>query len=71
MVYVIIVSINFTLSFLTFQPAFWVRLSIIIYELEYIKERTKNNEELKQFIEMCFEPNSPMNDRLKQALMNI
>ena len=28
----------------------------------------ENSEEMRQFIEMCFDPNSPMNDRLKQVL---
>jgi len=35
----------------------------------------EDNSEMRQFVEMCFGPNSPMNDRLKQikkeiALMN-
>ena len=31
----------------------------------------EDNEELKKFIEMCFDPTSSMNDRLKQALINM
>ena len=29
------------------------------------------NHEMKEFIEMCFEPGSPMNERLKEALLSI
>lgn len=29
------------------------------------------NEQLRQFIEMCFDPLSPMNDKLKQTLYNM
>ena len=35
---------------------------------EFRPKIIENNEEMKQFIEMCFDPNSPMNDRLKQVL---
>lgn len=30
---------------------------------------TVPSKEMKQFIEMCFDPKSPMNERLKQALL--
>ena len=29
------------------------------------------NEELQQFIEMCFDNDSPMNERLKQSILNM
>jgi len=29
------------------------------------------NEDLKQFIEMCFNPSSPMNDKLKQTMFKM
>ena len=29
----------------------------------------EDSAEMRQFIEMCFDPNSPMNDKLKQALL--
>ena len=29
------------------------------------------NEELKQFVEMCFDPNSPMNEKLKDTLLKM
>ena len=54
--------------------------------LDYIFGRTENpqgtgfeakprmelaNPEMKEFIEMCFDPKSPMNDRLKQTLFEM
>ena len=38
---------------------------------EAIREKAERNEELEQFIEMCFEPDSPMNAKLKQALIKL
>lgn len=38
---------------------------------EYRPRIGENNPELKQFIEMCFEPNSAMNERLKQTLIEM
>lgn len=38
---------------------------------EYRPKIGENNAELRQFIEMCFNPNSPMNDRLKQTLIEM
>ena len=29
------------------------------------------NEDMRQFIEMCFDPNSSMNDRLKQTMLKM
>jgi len=31
----------------------------------------EDNEEMQKFIEMCFDPKSPMNDRLKQTLLEM
>lgn len=31
----------------------------------------EGNPELAQFVEMCFDPSSPMNDKLKKALMQM
>ncbi len=54
--------------------------------LDYIFGRTENprgtvfeakpkmelaNPEMKEFIEMCFDPKSPMNDRLKETLFTL
>ena len=41
------------------------------YQPKYIEEQTENNDELKQFIEMCFDPKSPMNEKLKQSLIDM
>lgn len=38
---------------------------------EYKPTIVENNEEMKRFVEMCFDPNSPMNDRLKQTLIEM
>ena len=38
---------------------------------EYHPKIMDDNEELKQFIEMCFDPNSPINDKLKQTLIDM
>lgn len=31
----------------------------------------ENNPEMRKFVEMCFNPKSPMHDRLKQTLLNM
>ena len=41
------------------------------YQPKYIEEKIQNNDELKLFIEMCFDPKSPMNERLKQSLVEM
>lgn len=38
------------------------------YNPKYIDEKVESNEDLKQFIEMCFDPNSSMNEKLKETL---
>ena len=38
---------------------------------DYRPKFIESNEEFKQFLEMCFDPTSPMNDRLKQALFEM
>ncbi|MCK9478678.1 MAG: helix-turn-helix domain-containing protein [Firmicutes bacterium] len=35
------------------------------------KPKIANSEEMQQFIEMCFDPNSPMNKHLKQTLIEM
>lgn len=32
---------------------------------------TAENKEMKRFVEMCFDPDSPMNERLKQTLLTM
>ena len=41
------------------------------YQPKYIEEKARNNDELKLFIEMCFDPKSPMNEKLKQSLLEM
>lgn len=41
------------------------------YQPEALTERAKENQEMKDFIEMCFDPKSPVNGRLKEALFNL
>lgn len=38
---------------------------------EYKPRIGENSEELRQFVEMCFDPKSPMNDRLKETLLQM
>ena len=40
----------------------------MLYEF---KPKFDDNEELRLFIEMCFDPKSPMNSKLKQALIEM
>jgi transcriptional regulator with XRE-family HTH domain len=41
------------------------------YEPSAIKEKMRDKQAWMQFIEMCFDPNSPMNEKLKQAILNM
>ena len=41
----------------------------ILYE--YRPKVEQNSDEMRKFVEMCFDPNSPMNDRLKQTLIDM
>ena len=41
------------------------------YQPEALKEKTEKNEELRQFVEMCFDPNSPMSGKLKETLVRM
>jgi len=38
---------------------------------EYRPKIMQDSAEMRQFIEMCFDSNSPMNDRLKQTLIEM
>ena len=38
---------------------------------EYRPKVIEDNEEMKRFVEMCFDPNSPVNDRMKQMLVEM
>jgi len=41
------------------------------YQPEAIKEKMERNEELRLFVEMCFDPNHPMSGRLKDTLVRM
>jgi transcriptional regulator with XRE-family HTH domain len=41
------------------------------YEPQLIRDKAESNQELRQFVEMCFDPKSPMNDKLKQTLIRM
>jgi Predicted transcriptional regulators len=41
------------------------------YEPQAFTEHMKDKEEWAQFVEMCFDPNSPMSARLKETLMQM
>jgi transcriptional regulator with XRE-family HTH domain len=38
---------------------------------EYRPKIEKNSEEMRRFVEMCFDPGSPMNGRLKETLLKM
>jgi len=38
---------------------------------EYKPKIAEDSEDMRRFVEMCFDPNSPMNDRLKQTLIEM
>jgi len=41
------------------------------YEPQAFKERMKDKEEWARFVEMCFDPNSPMSAKLKETMMQM
>lgn len=41
------------------------------YQPKALTEQVEGKEDLRQFIEMCFDPNSPMHDKLKDALFEM
>jgi len=40
-------------------------------KLYEFKPKVENSAEMKQFIDMCFDPNSPMSDKLKDVLLEM
>ena len=38
---------------------------------EYKPKFIENSKEMKQFVEMCFDPKSPMNEKLKETLLQM
>jgi transcriptional regulator with XRE-family HTH domain len=41
------------------------------YRPEALREKMSKKEDWEQFVEMCFDPNSPMSARLKEALLQV
>ena len=41
------------------------------YQPQALKEKTAQNREMREFIEMCFDTQAPVNKRLKEALFRI
>lgn len=41
------------------------------YKPKVMDELAKTNKEVRQFVNMCFDPKSPINDRLKDALIKM
>lgn len=41
------------------------------FQPQALRERTEQNKELREFIEMCFDPKSPVNGKLKAALFRL
>ena len=41
------------------------------YKPQLLAEKTAHNAEMREFIEMCFDPKSPINERLKSVLFKL
>ena len=41
------------------------------YQPQALKAKTEQSREMREFIEMCFDPQAPVNKRLKEALFRI
>ena len=41
------------------------------YKPQALKEKMEQSEEMREFIEMCFDPSSPYNEKLKEALFQM
>ena len=41
------------------------------YQPQALKVKTEQSREMREFIEMCFDPQAPVNKRLKEALFRI
>ena len=50
---------------------FDVSMDYLFARTEYRPKIAAGSDEMKQFIEMCFDPQSPMSEKLKQTLLQI
>lgn len=41
------------------------------YQPQLLQEKAAHNAEMREFIEMCFDPKSPVNEKLKAALFRL
>ena len=41
------------------------------YQPEFLKDKLANSDEWKEFVEMCFDPGSPINSKLKEMIMQM
>ena len=41
------------------------------YQPEFLKDKLSNSGEWKEFVEMCFNPGSPINNKLKEMIMQM
>ena len=41
------------------------------YQPEFLKDKLSNSNEWKEFVEMCFNPGSPVNNKLKEMLIQM
>ena len=41
------------------------------YQPKYIQNKFKDTKEWREFVEMCFDPKSPINSKLKEMLMQM
>ena len=41
------------------------------FQPETLKEKMANSEEIRQFVEMCFDPKASINERLKETLIKM
>ena len=41
------------------------------FQPKILQEKARDNKEMREFIEMCFDPKSPVNGRLKEALFQM
>lgn len=41
------------------------------YEPDFVKDKIKDKDDWNKFVEMCFEPDSPMNAKLKEAILKM
>ena len=41
------------------------------YQPEFLKNKLANSDEWKEFVEMCFSPGTPVNNRLKEMIIQM